>query len=128
MAPIASLRAARLPRRDRIRSFYTPPTSVPSSPNNRPTLTATSVTDTTKSDTDAFTITTAVAITVTINQVNSVLAGTAGTNFDAAVQNDSSDSGVTWTLTVLPRRTAVAHRHHHHVSHIYPAGNGSLPQ
>lgn len=81
---------------------YTPPTSVPSSPNNRPTLTATSVTDTTKSDTDAFTITTAVAITVSINQVSSVLAGTAGTNFDAAVQNDSSDSGVTWTLTCPP--------------------------
>jgi len=82
--------------------FYTPPTSVPSSPNNRPTLTATSVSNSTKSDSDAFTITAAASITVTINQVSSVLAGTAGTNFDAAVQNDSSDSGVTWTLTCPP--------------------------
>ena len=81
---------------------YMPPSSVPSSPNNAPTLTAISVSNSTKTDTDAFTITAAVPITVTINQVSSVLAGTAGTNFDAAVQNDSSDSGVTWTLTCPP--------------------------
>lgn len=82
---------------------YTPPSSVPSSPNNAPTLTAISVSNNTKTDTDTFTITAAVPITVTINQVGSVLAGTSGTNFDAAVQNDSSNngqgSGVTWTLT-----------------------------
>lgn len=35
---------------------YSPPSSVPAAPNNMPTITATSVTDTTKSDTDSFTI------------------------------------------------------------------------
>jgi hypothetical protein len=35
---------------------YTPPATVPASPGNMPTLTATSVTDPTKSDTDVFTI------------------------------------------------------------------------
>ncbi|MGA8767155.1 MAG: hypothetical protein WB559_09055 [Candidatus Acidiferrales bacterium] len=35
---------------------YTPPASLPSSPNNQPTIKATSVTDPTKSDTDTFTI------------------------------------------------------------------------
>ena len=81
---------------------YIPPTSVPSSPNNRPTLTAISVSDNRRSDTDTFTITAAAAIKVTINRVSTVLAGTAGTNFDAMVQNDSSQSGVTWTLACSP--------------------------
>jgi hypothetical protein len=36
---------------------YTPPATVPASPNNAPTLVATSVTDSTKSDSDSFTIT-----------------------------------------------------------------------
>ena len=36
---------------------YTPPDTVPSAPNNAPVITATSVTDNTKSDTDSFTIT-----------------------------------------------------------------------
>lgn len=35
---------------------YTPPATVPASPNDAPTLVATSVTDNTKTDTDAFTI------------------------------------------------------------------------
>lgn len=35
---------------------YTPPATVPASPNNAPTLVAMSVTDNTKTDTDAFTI------------------------------------------------------------------------
>jgi hypothetical protein len=36
---------------------YTPPSSVPASPNNQPTLTATSVADNTKAGSDTFTIT-----------------------------------------------------------------------
>ncbi|MGH9864536.1 MAG: hypothetical protein ACRD4H_03905, partial [Candidatus Acidiferrales bacterium] len=36
--------------------FYRPPASVPGAPNNMPTIAATSVTDPTKSDIDAFTI------------------------------------------------------------------------
>lgn len=36
---------------------YTPPATVPGAPNNAPTLVATSITDSTKSDSDSFTIT-----------------------------------------------------------------------
>jgi hypothetical protein len=78
---------------------YTPPASVPPAPNNRPTLMAISGADSTKSDTDTFTITAPVPIAVTINQVSTVLAGTGGVTFDANVQNDSTNSGVNWTLT-----------------------------
>ena len=78
---------------------YTPPTSMPSAPNNTPTLTAISGADSTKTDTDTFTITASLPIAVTINQVNSVLAGTNGVTFDANVQNDATNSGVSWTLT-----------------------------
>lgn len=35
---------------------YTPPTTVPAAPDNQPTITATSVTDPTKSDSDTFTL------------------------------------------------------------------------
>jgi hypothetical protein len=82
---------------------YTPPPTAPASPNNRPTLTAVSTTDPTKSDTDTFNINPPASISVTITQVSSVLAGeTGGINFDANVQNDSSNSGVTWTLMCAP--------------------------
>lgn len=80
--------------------FYTPPASMPSAPNNKPTVTARSSADATKSDTDTFTITAAAPIAVTINQVSTVLAkNTTGVTFDANVQNDSTNSGVNWTLT-----------------------------
>src|SRR5690348_545993 len=78
---------------------YTPPASVPSPPNNTPTLTAIAGADSTKSDTDTFTITPSLPIAVTVNQVSSVLAGSSGVTFDAIVHNDSSNSGVAWTLT-----------------------------
>lgn len=79
---------------------YNPPASVPSPPYNTPTITATSVADATKSATDAFTITAAPAISVTVSQIKSVLANTSGVNFSANVQNDPSGDGVNWTLTV----------------------------
>lgn len=40
---------------------YTPPATVPSAPNNAPTITAVSVTDNTKTDTDSFTVASAAA-------------------------------------------------------------------
>jgi hypothetical protein len=81
--------------------FYNPPASVPTAPNNRPTLRAISIADSTKSDSDVFTITAAPPISVTITQVGSVLAGSSGVNFSANVQNDFSSppQGVTWALT-----------------------------
>jgi len=81
--------------------LYTPPASVPTAPYNRPTLTVTSKSDSTKSDSDIFTITAAPPISVTVTQVGSVLAGASGVNFSANVQNDfnSPPKGVTWGLT-----------------------------
>jgi hypothetical protein len=82
---------------------YNPPASVPASPNNKPTLSAISATDTTKSDSDTFTITVAPPISVSVSHPTSVLAGaTGGVNFSANVRNDFNNppKGVTWALTV----------------------------
>jgi len=53
---------------------YTPPASVPSAPDNAPTITAASVTDNTKTDTDSFTIASAAA-SCTVQGNESVLSG-----------------------------------------------------
>jgi hypothetical protein len=80
--------------------IYNPPSSLPAAPNDRPTLTGISKTDTTKSDSDTFTITAAPPISVTVTQISSILAGaTGGVNFSANVLNDFSNQGVIWTLT-----------------------------
>ena len=77
---------------------YTPPATLPAAPNNAPTITATSVKDTSKSDSDGFTIT-APPISVTItNKITSVVAGSAAITFQATVHNDSAAKGVTWAL------------------------------
>ena len=87
---------------------YSPPTSVPTAPAgyNTPTLTATSNADATKSDSDTFTITAAPPISVTITKLQSILATGNGVEFSAYVQNDFSNSGVTWTLTCTPPATS----------------------
>jgi hypothetical protein len=80
---------------------YNPPVSVPTAPDNSPTLTAVSNTDVTKSDSDTFTITTAPPISVAVTRITSVLANAGGVTFSAHVQNDISNppKGVTWLLT-----------------------------
>lgn len=80
---------------------YNPPASVPTAPDNIPTLTAVSNTDVTKSDSDTFTITAAPPISVTVTRITSVLANAGGITFSAHVQNDLSNppKGVTWLLT-----------------------------
>jgi hypothetical protein len=79
---------------------YTPPSSVPASPNDHPTLTAVSVADGTKSDLDSFTIKAPPPVAVTITKVSSVLTKGAGVNFSANIQYDpSSTPSVNWTLT-----------------------------
>ena len=77
---------------------YTPPGSGPSAPNNQPTLTATSVAKTNKSDADAFTITAALTVSIT-NKFASVNTGASAFVVNATVQNDATNSGVTWALT-----------------------------
>ncbi len=77
---------------------YTPPGSGPSAPNNQPTLTATSVAKTNKSDSDTFTITPALVVSIT-NKFMSVNMGASAFVVNATVQNDATNSGVTWALT-----------------------------
>lgn len=78
---------------------YTPPATVPASPTV--TLTATSNADGTKSDFDAFTITSMPPVSVTITRITTVLAGASGVNFSANIQNDpSSTPRVTWAITI----------------------------
>ncbi|MHB8411803.1 MAG: beta strand repeat-containing protein [Candidatus Acidiferrales bacterium] len=79
---------------------YTAPATVPPAPNNAPTITATSVSDGTKSDSDAFTITGAappIAVTIT-NKISTIAAGAAPVTFNASVANDPSNKGVSWAL------------------------------
>jgi hypothetical protein len=77
---------------------YTPPASGPAAPNNQPILSATSIAKTNKSDSDAFTITAALAVAIT-NKFSSVNTGASPFVVNATVQNDATNSGVTWKLT-----------------------------
>ncbi len=75
---------------------YTAPTAVPS---GTVTLTATAVSDSTKFGSAAITITGGPAITVSVSPATASLAtGGVTQSFTAAVQNDSQNKGVTWTL------------------------------
>jgi hypothetical protein len=85
--------------------IYNPPSSLPAAPNDRPTLTGISKTDTTKSDSNTFTITAGPPISVTITRITSILGSGTGVELSAFVQNDFSNSGVTWTLTCFPPAT-----------------------
>jgi hypothetical protein len=86
---------------------YTPPAAAPASPANAPTITATAVDDSTKSDSESFTINSS-GITVTItNKVNAVTAGPLGITFMASTQNDPNNQGVSWVLS-LPGATCTA--------------------
>ncbi len=77
---------------------YTPPSSGPATPDNQPTLSAISLAKTNKSDSDAFTITPALMVSIT-NKFASVNTGASAFVVNATVQNDATNSGVAWTLT-----------------------------
>jgi len=79
---------------------YAPPTSVPAAPNNTPTITATSVTNTSISDFDDLRIQSAtlpVSVSIT-NPFTQITAGGEGVTINAQVTNDVADQGVTWSL------------------------------
>src|SRR5580704_13174854 len=86
---------------------YTPPGSGPSAPNNQPTLTATSVAKTNKSDSDTFTITPALVVSIT-NKFASVNTGASAFVVNAIVQNDPTNGGVSWTLTANGASCSIA--------------------
>src|SRR5215472_6108369 len=80
---------------------YQPPNTAVSAANSQPTITATSVADSTKSDSFSFTLV-APPISVSIsNPFNSTTAGGSAVTVKAVVTNDQfySSAGVTWTLT-----------------------------
>jgi hypothetical protein len=79
---------------------YTPPASIPAAPDNTPTITATSLSDSTETDFDTFTIegsTLPISVTIT-NPFTSIDAGTPGVTIHATVTNDTRGQGVTWTI------------------------------
>src|SRR5882672_1946038 len=81
---------------------YTPPATAPT---GAPTITATSVKDATKSDADGFTITgPAISVTIT-NKVTTALTNNGTITFNATVQNDPPNKGVTWTLMEIDGTT-----------------------
>ena len=79
---------------------YTPPSTPPTNPATV-SITATSVTDGTKTASTTITITSAApSITVAFSaQPPSSLAGNATTSITAIVTNDSKNAGVTWSVT-----------------------------
>jgi len=79
---------------------YTPPASLPAAPNNTRTITATSVTDTTRSDFDDLRIqapTQPISVSIT-NPFAQINAGSPGVTINANVTNDVAGQGVIWSL------------------------------
>ncbi len=73
------------------------------------TITATSVTDPTKSATATVTVSAALPISVSISPTTASLAANGTANFTATVSNDSANGGVNWTATAgsfSPTQTA----------------------
>jgi len=84
---------------------YTAPATVTA--NITATVTATSVSDSTKFATLTITVTPPSAISVTItNKISTIAAGAAAVTFNAVVQNDSSNKGVSWALNASGTTTS----------------------
>jgi hypothetical protein len=82
-------------------AVYTPPATIPAAPNNSPTITATSLSSSTSSAFDAFTIQVPpppVSVEIT-NPFTSIVAGAAGVTINATVTNDVQSQGVTWSIS-----------------------------
>jgi len=80
--------------------IYTPPASLPAAPDNTPTITATSVTDATRSDFDDLRIqapTQPISVSIT-NPFAQINAGSPGVTINANVTNDVAGQGVIWSL------------------------------
>lgn len=77
---------------------YNPPDTVPLAPKNTPTITATAVDDTGKSDTDHFTIQSNVTSVVISPKFTTIDAMGGQMTLNAAVNGESGGNGVTWAL------------------------------
>jgi hypothetical protein len=82
-------------------AVYTPPTILPTAPNNSPTITATSVASSTATAFDSFLIQTPplpISVQIT-NPFTTVAAGSPGVTVNAQVTNDQQGQGVTWSIS-----------------------------
>jgi len=78
---------------------YTPPPMAPIGASNTPTITATSVTDPTKSDSFTFTIVPGITVTIPDSDKQPKrFIGDPPAPIHAVVANDAANAGVTWTL------------------------------
>ncbi|HXA00152.1 MAG TPA: hypothetical protein VN025_20510 [Candidatus Dormibacteraeota bacterium] len=80
-------------------AHYQPPATVPTGANATPKITATSVADSTKSDSFTFTITAPAIAVVISNKFSTVGVGASPITINVNVNNDAANAGVTWTLT-----------------------------
>jgi hypothetical protein len=76
---------------------YTAPVTLPNPASV--TLTATSVTDTTKSSTAPITLTAPAGLSVSVTPSTATVSEGSSQKFTATVQNDPGNKGVTWTLS-----------------------------
>lgn len=79
-----------------LEAIYTPPKTAPL--NQQAAISAISIADPTSNYTFIFTIIPPTSVTIT-NKFASVIAGSAAVTVNATVANDSTNSGVNWTLT-----------------------------
>jgi hypothetical protein len=82
-------------------AVYTPPATLPTAPNNSPTITATSVASSTSTAFDSFLIQTPplpISVQIT-NPFTTVAAGSPGVTVNAQVTNDQQGQGVTWSIS-----------------------------
>jgi len=78
---------------------YQPPATPPSTANASPTITATSVADTTKSDSFNFNIVTPPITVAIVNPFKSIFTGGQPVTVNASLTNDFLNAGVTWSMT-----------------------------
>jgi hypothetical protein len=80
-------------------AHYQPPSTPPSTANASPTITATSIADTTKSDSFSFSIVTpSIAVSI-VNKFQSAFTGGQPISVNVSITSDFLNQGVTWTLT-----------------------------
>lgn len=80
----------------KLSAVYTPPTTTPL--NQQAAISAISLANPSQNYTFIFTIIPPTSVTIT-NKFSSVIAGSAAVTVNATVANDSTNSGVNWTLT-----------------------------
>ena len=100
-------------------AHYTPPSTPPTTANASPTITATSIADTTKKDSFNFSIVTPPLGIAILNKFTSAFTGGQAVNVNVSVTDDFLNQGVSWTLTAAGAPCTAA------CGTLTPAGNPS---